>query len=390
MNPIGDTYMSNKKEFRVLHIFSSYGGGISSLLLNLIENKSEEFYFDIMAFSYQNGDDFVDRIRRMGGETYRMPRPRIEGYKKFREFVDSVLATTHYDAVHCHITGCHAVPFMDAAKKHDIKCFVLHAHTTKYDSRIDRLFPVQIYDRWINYKKSVAYLTCSDLAADYIFGKKYLKRRPARLIPNGINEAVFSDTLTDEHRLTYHKEFRTSDGAFVIGHVGRFTYTKNHHFMIDIAKELKNKGMNFILVFVGDGELLDSIKKKAEDSGIDDCVHFAGRRKDIASLMQFFDCMILPSSYEGLPTVAVECQAAGTRMLLSDHITKQCDMNLDLLEFLPINDVRLWTKALERAVSTGHLDHSHCVKQIIRQGFTMEESGKQYCSILKEIIERNG
>lgn len=382
--------MSYIKEFRVLHIFSSYGGGISSLLLNLIENKSEEFTFDIMAFSYQNGDEFVHRIRSMGGETYRMPRPRVEGYRKFKEYVDSVLATTHYDGVHCHITGCHAVPFMDAAKKHGIKSFILHAHTTKYDSRIDRFFPVQVYDRWINFKRSVAYLTCSDLAADYIFGKKYLRKRSARLIPNGINEAVFIDTLTDEQRATYQKEFRTTDGAFVIGHVGRFSYTKNHRFMIDIAKELKNKGMNFILVFVGDGELLDSIKKVVEDSGIDDCIRFAGRRNDIASLMQFFDCMILPSSYEGLPTVAVECQAAGTRMLLSDCITKQCDMNLDLLEFLPLNDVQLWIKALERTTGSGHLDNSRCIKQIIRQGFTMKESGKQYCSILKEIIERNG
>ena len=69
--------------YRVLHIFSSYGGGISSLILNLIENKSKDFKFDLMAFSYQNGDVFLERVRRMGADIYQMPRPRIDGYKKF-------------------------------------------------------------------------------------------------------------------------------------------------------------------------------------------------------------------------------------------------------------------------------------------------------------------
>ncbi len=383
--------MSNKTVFRVLHIFSSYGGGISSLILNLIENKSEGFKFDIMAFSYQNGDEFVDRIRKMNGDVYQMPRPRIEGYRKFKEFVNSVLASNHYDAVHCHITGCHAKPFMDAANRHNVKNFVLHAHTTKYDSRIDRLLPVQIYDRRLNFKRSVAYFTCCDLAADYIYGKKYLMKRPAQLIPNGINEVAFLNKLTDEQTLIYRNELGVPDGTLVIGHVGRFSNTKNHCFMIDIAKELKKTGIGFILVFVGDGELFDSVKAKVEDCGLSDCIRFVGRRKDIALLMQYFDCMILPSSYEGLPTVAVECQAAGTRMLLSDCITKQCDMNLDLLQFLPINDVMTWVKAVERIASTGgHLDNSECVAQVIRQGFTMKDSGKRYCSILKEIIVRNG
>lgn len=376
-----------KKSYRVLHIFSSYGGGISSLVLNLTENKSEEFIFDIMAFSYKNGDAFLDRIRSMGGKTYQMPRPRIDGYKNFKKYIDDVFSENGYDAIHCHITGCHAIPFVRSAKKHGIKNIIFHAHTTRYDSRIDRIPTIQIFNKYFNYNYSSAYMACSDLAADYIYGKKYLKKRDAYVIPNGINEELFSDRLSKEQKADYCREFNIPDGAFVVGHTGRFSYPKNHPFMLEIIKELKDKGLNFIFVSIGDGELFDSVKEKAEAEGLSDNIRFLGRRSDISNLMQFFDCMILPSLNEGLPTVAVECQAAGTYMVLSDTITKQCDMKLGLLEFLPIDDATVWADTVNRVLSDGHKDNSECLAQVRHLGFTAKESGKHYCNILKQIID---
>lgn len=381
--------MSDKKCYHVLHIFSSYGGGISSLVLNLIENKREDFRFDIMAFSYKNGDAFLERVRRMGGQVFQMPRPRIDGYGKFISFIDGTLSQNRYDAVHCHITGWHAKPFMELAKKHGIKSFVLHAHTTRYDSRIDRIPGVQIYNKYLDYQRSAAFLTCSDMAADYIYGKGYLKKRAAHLIPNGVDEERFLDRLSHGQRIAYQKEFQIPDGAFVIGHVGRFSHQKNHFFVIDIARELKKKGVPFVLLLVGSGELLDPVKEKAEREELLENIRFVGRRTDIPTLMQYFDCMILPSFYEGLPTVAVECQAAGTRMILSDLITKQCDMKLGLLEFLPLGEAARWADVVQRTLVRGHLDNTECLQRIRSLGFTSKEAGRRYCDILKDIIEKN-
>ncbi len=382
--------MSKPELYKVLHIFSSYGGGISSLVLSLIENKSESFKFDIMAFSYKNGDVYLEHIRKAGGEVYQMPRPRIEGYLKFKKFIDDVLTINHYDAIHCHITGWHAKPFIDAAKRHKIKNFILHAHTTKYDSRIDRFLPVQIYDKYLNYKYSVAYMTCSDMAANYIFGEKYLKKRTAYLIPNGINKELFLNKLNDERAIAYSQEFSVSKDTFVIGHVGRFSYPKNHFFILDIVRALREKGVNFAVILVGSGELFEVVKEKAMNDGLIGNIRFIGRRTDIATLMQYFDCMILPSFYEGLPTVAIECQAAGTRMILSDTITNQCDMKLGLIEFCPIDNAVNWANILMKNLTKKHSDTYECLATIERQGFTAKEAGKKYCSILKDIINQNG
>jgi glycosyltransferase involved in cell wall biosynthesis len=47
-----------------------------------------------------------------------------------------------------------------------------------------------------------------------------------------------------------------------------------------------------------------------------------GFRNDIPQLMIASDCLLLPSLWEGFPTVAIEAQAAGLECLCSNTITK--------------------------------------------------------------------
>ena len=51
--------------------------------------------------------------------------------------------------------------------------------------------------------------------------------------------------------------------------------------------------------------------------------------------MAMADVMILPSLYEGLPTVAVEAQAMGLYTLLADTITPECDMEKWTITTIP-------------------------------------------------------
>lgn len=54
--------------------------------------------------------------------------------------------------------------------------------------------------------------------------------------------------------------------------------------------------------------------------------------------MSSADMFLLPSFNEGLPTVALEAQASGIPCLLSDHITKECEIT-DLIRFEEITDM---------------------------------------------------
>lgn len=132
--------------YKVLHI--GFGGGIASLIINLIENKTEDFDFDVMAFSIENGEHLVERLKKAGSNVYVMPRPRIDGYNSYRNYVSKVMADNHYDAVHCHITGWRALSFYRLAKTAGIRKFFLHAHSSRYETKFDRSFPVLAISRY--------------------------------------------------------------------------------------------------------------------------------------------------------------------------------------------------------------------------------------------------
>ncbi len=380
-----------KKQYKVLHIFSAFGGGISSLIVNLLENKTENFSFDILAFSYNQGEQFLNRIHKTGTNHFLMPRIREGGYKKLKKFLSDLFKQNSYDAVHCHIDGWKARPFYVAAKKSGIKTFVIHAHKTKYEGRLDRTFLMRKINKRCNFKFATDYMICSDLAGEYVFGAKYMQRKNTVMIPNGMNEEIFKNSLSKEQKQAYAKEFSLPENAFIVVHVGRFNYQKNHVFLLEIIKKLKEKHNDIVTLLVGDGELFDEIKERAEEMQLQENIRFLGRRNDVNLLMQYADLLLLPSLCEGLPTVAIECQAAGTPMLLSDSITRQCDMGLSLLKFLPIQDPALWSEKIgeTRTQSAKKLSVEECVETIKNKGFTAKTAGEVYCSALEKMINRN-
>lgn len=369
---------------RVLHIFSGFGGGISSLILNLVENRNENFIFDTLAFSYKGGEQFCQRIQNQGGKCYTMPRFKKRGFHVFFKYLNKLLESNEYDVVHCHISGWIARMFYKVAKKHGCEKFIVHAHTTLYDSRLDRLSLMQKLNQKINYKIATEYMTCSDLAANYIFGEKYLKKKKCTLIPNGMKEELFSHVITNEDKDNYRNEFEIPDGVKVILHVGRFSTPKNHEGILAISEQLKRKGSAFVMVLIGDGERFDEIKQYVKEHKLEDIMRLPGRRSDISKLMQWADIMILPSHYEGLPTVAVECQATGTPIIISDVVTPQCDMGLDLVRFANKDNTKQWVDIIENMASK-KLNVKCCIEKIRTNGFTAQEAGKYYCSVLEQL-----
>lgn len=373
------------KKPKVLHIFSGYGGGISSLILNLVENSYQYVDYTLLAFSYEGGDAFKERLRSVGSKLLLMSRPRIEGFTGFVQSVKRVFEENHYDAVHCHIDAWPMIIFRLIANKYGVKTFIVHAHKTLYEKRIDRVF--RFVNRSINRLFSTNYMTCSRWAAEYLFGRHFLKKRKAYLIPNGINESIFREKITQEDQHKYNCEFNVSEKELVIAHVGRFNEQKNHGFILNLASKLIDDQFSFKLLLIGDGELLESMQGLSQKMNLSNHVVFLGRRLDVSKIMQYADLLILPSLWEGLPTVAVECQASGTPMLLADTITPECDMGLDLVNFLPL-DIALWSNHIE-AFEPHKVPIIDSIQQICNNSFTAHSSGLLYCNILIKMIKDN-
>lgn len=373
--------------FRVLHVFSSYGGGISSLVLNLVTHSDQHFVYDTLAYSYQGGSSFVNSIEKQGGSCYLIPRISKEGLLKQLLFLKDFFSINKYDCIHCHISGIDALIFYRLAKKYNSNIkFIVHAHTTRYDFAPYRNALMRRFNEYINYKISDYYLYCSDLAAEYIFNRKYLKKKKSYFIANGIDENKFDFDMSELEIEKLKNELGIPKGNKVLIHIGRFTLAKNHVFLLEIFHQVQIELHNVSLILVGTGELYDSVVDKVKEMNIENNVFFLGRRTDIPQLLKISDIALLPSLYEGLPTVGIECQAAGTPMILSDNITKQTDLKLGLLKFISIDCAENWKNEILFMLKNLEYRQKNCLNKVKQRGFTSQIAGKEYCNLLEKII----
>jgi glycosyltransferase involved in cell wall biosynthesis len=72
------------------------------------------------------------------------------------------------------------------------------------------------------------------------------------------------------------------------------------------------------LALAGDGPLLETMKRHANELGIADRVHFLGHRRDISALVRASVATLLPSAREGLPRSIMESMSLAVPVIGSD------------------------------------------------------------------------
>lgn len=160
------------------------------------------------------------------------------------------------------------------------------------------------------------------------------------IVHNGINTSNY--IYNDEINKTYRKMLNIPSDAFVVGHVGRFSYQKNHEKIIDVFNEINNLNNNSFLLLVGSGELLKKIKNKVKSYGLSNKVVFLSNRQDVAKLLDTINVFLFPSRYEGISIALIEAQAKGKYCVVSNNVNyesffsnkiKVLDLNLSNYEW---------------------------------------------------------
>ena len=168
-------------------------------------------------------------------------------------------------------------------------------------------------------------------------------------------------------------------------HIGRFTYQKNHEFLIDIFKEIHLLNKNTKLLLIGNGPLITKIKEQVLNLNLENNVIFLGNRKDVPSLYNVMDCFILPSLFEGLPIVGVEAQTSGLSCYFSKNITEEIGIT-QLANFISLNkSPDFWAKKI---MKEDVFERRNMSKNIIKAGYDIEYEVKRlekiYMNLLKE------
>lgn len=368
------------KPIKILHIIPGFGGGISSHVRNLISAVDpEQLKMDIIGFSgYPK--EFEAEASEKGISLYQFPSVKKNGPIQVLAYLKKVISENQYDVVHCHSDGMRALLFSTVAKQCGVKRFILHAHRSA-DENDNRWYGKILYalDFISNHLAAKEYASCSRLASEHILGKRLLNANRIMHVPNGIRPERYMECLSESEFKRYKEEFGMGENTLVIGHIGRFNHQKNHEFIIKIAQALSQKGVEFKILLIGEGELLDKIKAKANEVKMTDSIVFAGRREDANRLYGIMDVMILPSLFEGLPTVGIESQAAGVPIIMADTISRETDLGMNLVKFLSIDDnAQDWAEAIMQMRKTNRIDAERRMDILNKKCFTAEKMAMLY------------
>ncbi len=321
-------------------------GGVENAVLAYTDNFDTSNL--IVDFAFVCGRvSFEERIRN--GKAIYLPN-RVKHPLLYRKKLKQIFIETKYDALWCNYSGLTNIDFLKEAKKKQVPIRIIHSHTSKHswgNQLMKYLVPFfhnknqKIVDRYVT-----DYWTCSKKSADFMFGKKLSQK--AVIIHNTVDTDMFSK---DENiKADVLNEFGISKDATVIGHVGRMCVEKNQCFLLDVFKEVLKINQKAVLLFVGDGELKDTIISYAKEIGIENSVIFTLSRKDIPRLLGAMDVFLLPSITEGFPVTVIEAQAANVPCVVSSEaVVKETDLT-DTTRFVSLEEnVEVWAKTVLEA-----------------------------------------
>lgn len=326
---------------RILHVFGRLDrGGAETMIMNLYRNiDRSKIQFDFIMHTEDNCD-YVEEIRILGGKIYSIPK--FTG-KNFYDYIRrwSIFFKQHkeYKIVHGHMRSTAAI-YLKIAKRCGL-ITIAHSHSISSGKGVSAFVKnvMQIPIRFV----SDYLFACSIEAGEWLFGKKSLYNNKFYLLKNAIDIKQY--TLDVEKGLKIREDFGIAE-KFIVGHVGRFSYPKNHDFLIDIFNEIHKIDDNSVLMLVGEGELREEIQIKLSKLGLLQNVIFTGARDDVYNFFQAMDVFVFPSHYEGLGMVAIEAQAAGVPCIVADTIPKEIFVTNKIKELSLEDTPKKWAEII--------------------------------------------
>ena len=142
------------------------------------------------------------------------------------------------------------------------------------------------------------------------------KRLPAEkihLIRNGCEIEKFDPCYPPQLALKRQLGFADSDPVLLL--IGRLEPQKGHSVLFAALKDVLRDFPQARLVCVGEGALRPALEAEIQQLELTASVRLVGYQSNVQDWFSFADVCVLPSFFEGLPLVAIECLAAGRAMV---------------------------------------------------------------------------
>lgn len=334
---------------RILQVVNDmHRAGLETMLMNYYRNIDRtKIQFDFLTHRKEKSD-YDDEIISMGGKVYYAPRLYPQNYPAYFKYMEKFFDEhPEYQIVHSHIDAMSYLPLL-AAKKAGVQVRIAHSHNTSIDK--DFKYILKQFFRLRITTVANYYCACGKEAGEFLF-----KGKNTTIIPNAIEVDKF---LFEQETREHKREELALKNEFVLGHVGRFSYQKNHKFLIEIFSEVHKKNKNTVLLLIGVGEKEQEIKEQIHTLGLDEAVRFLGNRSDVNELYQAMDVFVMPSFFEGIPVTGVEAQFAELPCIFSTKVPEEVSFT-DKCQFITLEEsADKWAEAILKVDPSVRVENS--------------------------------
>lgn len=249
--------------------------------------------------------------------------------------------------------------------------------SASYDFKISTL--TRIY---VTIVRKMGFYFSTDILFNSIAGKKFfyphLDDARMRVIYNGINVHVSLDNLTKE---SARAKIGIPAKSFVVGHMGRLNYAKNHDCILEVASRLVREDPNVYFVLAGKDvpSLYRDIPVELRKQ-----ILLLNHQNDVKSLLFSFDVFFFPSVTEGQPNALLEAMAIGLPIVASDIPSiKECTPLDFHPKLIPANDREQFYNVL-RMIKEGKLSTElYALKEFATKRFDMRVRFDEFLEVLK-------
>ena len=140
---------------------------------------------------------------------------------------------------------------------------------------------------------------------------RIIDERNVHIIYNGIDPQLWSKPET------FKREDKNSQ-SLILGNAGRLVEQKGQVYLIRIAKQLKEKQVDFMLYIAGSGKLEKSLKHECIKNNLVKEIVFLDFVENMQEFLSGLDIYLSTSIHEGSSHVIIEAMAAGKPVIAFD------------------------------------------------------------------------
>lgn len=321
--------MSNKKTIIYL-VTQSELGGVQQYVFDLAASLKDEFNIFVAFGEQGKSGELAKKLDTVGIQYFEIPHLKraispfndllalFEIIKLIKKIKPNII---HLNSSKISILGTTAAKICYVLR---VPCYVIYTvHGWVFNepmSASKKLF-YKFAEKFTAFFKDKLICVC-EYDKQIAIQEKICPEEKLVTVHNGISKIDFLEKdetikILGSHILRYQRDCRVvtdtplRNDNILLGTIGNLYKTKGFEHLIKAAKILKNTGLSFTLLIIGEGDERKKLENLITSLGLNNEIILKGRINNAARLLKAFDIFICSSVKEGFPYNILEAMQAG-------------------------------------------------------------------------------